>query len=171
MALSRSDENVREDVIHLSHFEMISILDFDAFFSVIITHTVGQMTEKQHGTEIGTQTVLPATSLNFSLLCQMNGAAAENSDLIFDAQMKRNEMILQKQIEALRHFDVEMNGIEPPNTADEQFDSIELGRLEPVIYDIFFDRLRPHMNHAPGKVQLIRLKNNFSEITTWMAIR
>lgn len=88
------------------------------------------MTEKLHGTEIGTQTVLPATSLNFSLLHPMNGATAENSEIIFDAQMKRNEMILQNQMDALRHFDAKLNGVEPPNMADEQFDSIECERLE-----------------------------------------
>lgn len=126
------------------------------------------MTEKLHGTAIGTQTVLPATGLNFSLLCQMNGAAAENPDIIFDAQMKRNEMILQNQMDALRQFEVELNGIEPLNTAEEQFDSIESGRLErsSVIYVFFCDRLRSHMNHAPEKIQSIRLQNNFSEITT-----
>lgn len=101
-----------------------------AIFPVIITHTVGQMTEKSLGLEIGTQTALPTTSLNFSLLRPLHGAVAEHSEHTFDVQIKQNEIILRNQLDALRQFDAELNGSVLFHNADEQSESIESTRLE-----------------------------------------
>lgn len=84
------------------------------------------MTEKSLGSEIATQTVLPATSLNFPLLRSMNHEASEENS----AQMKRNEVILQNQMDALRQFDAELVGTERIEITDEQCDSIESMRME-----------------------------------------
>lgn len=106
---------------------------FHGLFSVIITHTVGQMTEKSLGLEIGTQTTLPTASLNFSMLRPMNGTVHDKSDDSFDAQIIQNEMTLRNQMNALRQFDAELHN------ADEQYDSIESPQVEPNSV-IFCDR-------------------------------
>lgn len=110
-------------------------------FSVIITHTVGQMTEKSLGSEIGTQTPLPTTSLNFSLLRPMHSAVDEDAEHTFDVQLKRNEIILRNQADALRQFDAELNGTEANRSADEQSDSLESTRMErnSVNFTLFYD--------------------------------
>lgn len=98
------------------------------------------MTERPLGLEIGTQTPLPKTSLNFDLLRPMNGTANDNSAVAFAEQMKRNETILRDQIDALRKFEATKLGKKSLDAADEQCDSIEDGQSKPisVIFNIWW---------------------------------
>lgn len=88
------------------------------------------MTENPVGLEIGTQTALPTTSLNFSLLRPSNGTA-KSLDESFATQMRRNEIALHKQMRSLQRLDAELNGTKAPMSVDvdEQYDSIESAGL------------------------------------------
>lgn len=108
----------------LIYFEFLLTI-FSCHFSVIITHTVAQMTDKTSGMDIGTQTALPKTNLAFSLLLRStNGMSRDNSVDSFDEQMERNDIILQNQMEEIRQIDAKLYGVESPQYANEAGNSI-----------------------------------------------
>lgn len=78
----------------------------DLYRLVIITQTVGQMTENTPSNTIATQTPLPRTYLSFAAL------ATNKSDYTtspFEKQMLENELLLQTQRNALKTVDLKLN--------------------------------------------------------------
>lgn len=89
---------------------MVIFVCFLFYLSVIITQTVGQMTDEKASTTIGTQTPLPQTCLSFSSLTG-NAIVSQhpqkfNSDYSpFEQKMLDNELRLQTQRNALKNID------------------------------------------------------------------
>lgn len=80
-------------------------------FLVIITQTVGQMTENISSTTIATQTPLPRTYLSFASMAQTKTKWQYDSQFIpFEKQMLENELLLQTQRNAMKAVDSKLNG-------------------------------------------------------------
>lgn len=104
------------------HFFRTNIFRIKIAFSVIITQTVGQMTDDKLSTTIATQTPLPQTHLSFSSLTgsavvhpqHSNRQQSSNSKFSpFEQKILENELLLQTQRNALKNIDRILN--------DEQF--------------------------------------------------
>lgn len=84
---------------------------------MIITQTVGQMTDEKVCTTIATQTPLPQTYLSFSSIVHpqhQNQQQASNSKFsTFEQKILENELLLQTQRNAIKNIDRIFN--------DEQF--------------------------------------------------
>lgn len=83
------------------------------FLLVIITQTVGQMTDEKASTTQGTQTPLPQTCLSFSSL---TGSAITRQQPVsnskyspFEQKILENELLLQTQRNALKNIDRILN--------------------------------------------------------------
>lgn len=72
---------------------------------VIITQTIGQMTDLISCKDIATQTPLPKVNLSFSLLNKNNRPHPQKPKLSLDEKMYLNEQLLQSQMSALRKID------------------------------------------------------------------
>lgn len=75
---------------------------------MIITQTVGQMTDKMPCMTIATQTPLPRTHLSFASLAASNIRADQRSSP-FEKQMLENDLLLQTQRNALKILDKQLN--------------------------------------------------------------
>lgn len=80
-------------------------------FLVIITQTVGQMTDMIPFTTISTQTPLPRTNLSFASLAKMGNPRSDDKTFPFEQQMLENELLLQTQRNALKSMDFKLNEI------------------------------------------------------------
>lgn len=95
--------------IQFSHFSFKNKIYCN--FSVIITQTVGQMTENISSTTIATQTPLPKTYLSFASMAQTKTKWHSDSQFTpFELQMLENELLLQTQRNALKAVDSKLNG-------------------------------------------------------------
>lgn len=80
-------------------------------FAVIITQTVGQMTDEKTVTTIATQTPLPQTCLSFSSLTgnaislQQQQQKSNTKYSPFEQKILENELLLQTQRNALKNID------------------------------------------------------------------
>lgn len=88
------------------------------FLSVIITQTVGQMTDEIASTTQGTQTPLPQTCLSFSSLTgsaithqqqQLQQPTPNSKYSPFEQKILENELLLQTQRNALKNIDRILN--------------------------------------------------------------
>lgn len=78
---------------------------------MIITQTVGQMTENISSTTIATQTPLPRTYLSFASMAQTKTKWQSDSQFTpFEKQMLENELLLQTQRNAMKAVDSKLNG-------------------------------------------------------------
>lgn len=78
---------------------------------MIITQTVGQMTENISSTTIATQTLLPRTYLSFASMAQTKTKWQSDSQFTpFEKQMLENELLLQTQRNSLKAVDSKLNG-------------------------------------------------------------
>lgn len=75
---------------------------------MIITQTVGQMTDRMSSTTIATQTPLPRTHLSFASLAAPN-VRADRKSSSFEKKMLENELLLQTQRNALKMIDSKIN--------------------------------------------------------------
>ncbi|XP_055322630.1 uncharacterized protein LOC129578312 [Sitodiplosis mosellana] len=75
---------------------------------LIITQTVGQMTEKTASNTIATQTPLPRTYLSFASLASKSKAPLGYQTTPFERQMLENELLLQTQQNALKAIDLKI---------------------------------------------------------------
>lgn len=83
---------------------------FLLLFQVIITQTVGQMTDMLPSTTIATQTPLPRTHLSFASLATVHGRVqADQKSSPFEQQMLENELLLQTQRNSLKIVDLKLN--------------------------------------------------------------
>lgn len=78
------------------------------FFKVIITQTVGQMTENMPLNTIATQTPLPRTYLSFASLAAKSKAPSTYQSTPFERQMLENELLLQTQQNAIKTVDLKL---------------------------------------------------------------
>lgn len=114
---------------------------------MIITQTVGQMTDMPPFKTIATQTPYPRTHLSFATLTSMKkGAQGSHKSSSFERRMLENELLLQTQRNALKTVDLKLNEkrIDERNAhavnvsheciipSDEQHDSY-LGSLTPSV--------------------------------------
>lgn len=77
-------------------------------FAVIITQTVGQMTDAIPFTTISTQTPLPRIGLSFRTLAMKSIPETDNNSDWADKQIYDTEMKLQSQRNSLKLFDREL---------------------------------------------------------------
>lgn len=118
----------------------VSLQFWDNFFlrfQVIITQTVGQMTDEKLSTTTATQTPLPQTNLSFSSLTgNAIGHPHHRADQFqmshskfspFEQKILENELLLQTQRNALKNIDRILN--------DEQFINKCVGRKNDAKYN------------------------------------
>lgn len=75
---------------------------------MIITQTVGQMTEKMASNTIATQTPFPKTYLSFASLASKSKASSTYQSAPFERQMMENDLLLQVQQNALKTIDLKL---------------------------------------------------------------
>lgn len=75
---------------------------------MIITQTVGQMTENVPSTTIATQTPLPRTYLSFDSLATKTKLQSNSKLSSFEKQMMENDLLLQTQRNALKTIDLKL---------------------------------------------------------------
>lgn len=95
------------DVIHQAILN--SFNSFVLFISVIITQTVGQMTEDIPSTTMATQTPLPRTHLSFASLATKKNSQNIYKSSPFEQQILENELRLQTQRNAIKTIDSKLN--------------------------------------------------------------
>lgn len=76
---------------------------------MIITQTVGQMTDDLPSTTVATQTPLPRTYLSFASLATKTNSPSDTKFSSFEKQMLENELLLQTQRNALKMVDSKLH--------------------------------------------------------------
>lgn len=119
---------------------------------MVITQTVGQMTEYIRSSTVGTQTPLPKTNLSFPLIGK--GPANDANRISFDEQMRRNDLLLQQQMNALLVVDKNLKKtIDSPRDCDmEAEESAEITATKSfLLNENFVNSVADNGNSVPSK--------------------
>lgn len=98
----------------LTFFSLHNVSDH-IIVTVILTQTVGQVTDAIAMCDFGTQTAQPKTNLSFARFLQKEGLKVPEPLVTIDDIITKNATILQAQIEEIQKIDEKLNAISTGN--------------------------------------------------------